>query len=105
MATVTIKANDTAIRFTSAITKSGVAVDLTGASVLMLLKRGATLYSLTAAIDGAATGGNVEYEPGTGFPTIAGTYQQEGEVTFSDATKLTFPSDAYNTVIITDDLN
>jgi hypothetical protein len=104
MTTATIKSNDTAIIFTSTLTKNDVAIDLTGASVLMLLRKGSTSYSLAATIVSAAAG-TVSYTPGTGFPTEAGKYSQEWEITFSGGTKLTCPSGEYNKVIIADDLN
>jgi len=109
MARVKIKSGDTAIEFTDTLTKDSVAVDLTGISAVVFLLELAdapyTRVSLTAAVDGDATLGNVKYTVGTGFPTTVGEYRQEWQVTMSDATILTFPSNSYNVVQILSDLN
>lgn len=111
MSTVKIKADDTAITFTNgttALAVDGTTLDLTGATILFLLKlidSPYTAYSLTAAIRGTATAGNVTYTRASGFPTVAGQYKQEWQVTQSGGTILTFPSGGYNIVNILDDLN
>tara|TARA_R110000868_G_C10831439_1_gene759407 strand:- start:330 stop:668 length:339 start_codon:yes stop_codon:yes gene_type:complete len=112
MSTVKIKADDTAIEFTNPAGEpleiDGVTVNLTGASIKFLLRMldaPYTQYSLTAAIDGTATDGNVTYTLGTGFPTTPGQYRQEWQVTFADSTILTFPSSGYNVLEIVNDLN
>lgn len=105
--TVIVKSGDTAIEFTDTLTQDGVAVDLTGATVLFLLRlrlEPFTAYSLAATIVTAASG-TVKYVPGAGYPTAVGKYEQEWQVTFGDATVLTFPSSGYNTLIIESDLN
>lgn len=88
---------------------NGTTVDLTNATtVLFLLKlvdAPYTAYSLTGAVDGTATNGDVKYVVASGFPTVAGKYKQEWEVTFSDGTKLTFPNEGYNYLLVEDDLN
>ena len=106
MATVEIKSGDTAISFDGTLTQNGSAVDLTSATVKFLLKHrtSGTAYVLNAIVIDAEAG-TVRYVPGVGFPTTAGTYNQEWEVTFADTTVLTFPSSGYNALIITDDLN
>ena len=108
MTTVKIKSGDTAIEFTSTLRIDDTAVNLTGATVVMLLKlieSPFTAYSLTASAVSPAAGTVRSLGSASGFPTVSGSYKQEWEVTFSDATKLTFPSDDYNTVLIQDDLN
>jgi len=108
MPTVTIKRNDTSLLFTDTLLTNGIAVDLTGASVIFLIKRkgdNTSAFSAAATITDAPSG-QVEYGgplPG-GFPTAAGIYAHEWEVTFSDSSILTFPSDGNNTVIIDPDL-
>jgi hypothetical protein len=88
---------------------NGTTVDLTTAtSVLFLLKLTTspfTAYSLTGAVDGTATNGDVKYVVASGFPTAEGRYAQEWEVTFSDGAKLTFPNGDYNFLVILPDLN
>ena len=108
MTTVKMKANDTGQIFNGTLTIEGSAVNLSGASVLMLLKlveSPYTAYSLSATVVSAA-GGTVRCLASvSGFPTVAGTYKQEWEVTFSDTTKLSFPSNGYNFIQMLDDLN
>lgn len=93
----------------SPLTIDGTTADLTTAtSILFLLKAiesPYTAYSLTGAVNGTATAGNVKYVVAAGFPTTPGKYKQEWEITFSDGTKHTFPSDDYNYVEIIPDLN
>ena len=127
MSTVKIKADDTAITFTNPryraagtlsasdpgqaaepLAVNGVTLNLTGATILFLMKLIAspyTAYSLAASIDGTATAGNVTYTSASGFPTVVGQYKQEWQVTQSGGTILTFPSGGYNIVHILDDLN
>ena len=69
MSSVKIKSGDTAIEFTNPtgepLAIDGVTLDLTGATILFLLKLTEapyTAYSLTAAADGNPTAGNVVYE-------------------------------------------
>jgi hypothetical protein len=106
MSKTSIKSGDTAIEFTATLTRNNVPVNLTSSSVKFLLRNRATgtAFSATATIVVAAAG-TVSYEPGVGFPTTAGNYSQEWEVTFPDTTVLTFPSAGYNTLVIEDDLN
>lgn len=99
-----IKAFDTAVTFTDTLMLGGSAVNLDGAAVLFILERNGTVFSAPATIVTPASGA-VSYQPSAGFPTAAGDYRQEWEVTFPDSTKLTFPGDAYNKVTIIADLN
>lgn len=99
-----IKSQDTAVTFTDTLTLDGAAVNLTGATVLFLIANESLAFSGAATVVNAASG-TVRYLPGAGFPTTPGLYQQEWEVTFADASKLTFPSDRYNKVTILEDLN
>lgn len=112
MTKATTKAKDTGQQFTNPagqpLTKDGVIVDLTGATILFLLRLKSspyTKYSLLAAIDGTATAGNVKYVIGSGYPTTPGSYDQEWEVTLSSGKILTFPNEGYNTLEIEEDLN
>lgn len=109
MTKVSIKQSDTAIEFTANLTKNSVVVNLTGVTsvlfLLTLMDSPYTAYSLTAAVDGTATAGNVIYTVGAGFPTVVGLYRQEWQITLSGGTILTFPSSSYNVVEIEADLN
>lgn len=108
MATDKIKANDTRQQLTGTLELDGAAVNLTGCTILCLLKLNEspyTAYSLSASIVSAVAGTVKCLATTSGFPTVAGTYKQEWQVTFGDATILTFPSNAWNTLIILDDLN
>jgi len=101
-----IKSFDTAIVFSDTLTIDGVAADLSSTTVLFILKAADdTVFSAAATVDADPTTGAVTYVPSAGFPTTAGSYKQEWEVTFLDTTKLTFPSDGYNKVTIIEDLN
>jgi hypothetical protein len=104
-----IKAFDTAIDFTLKAEVNDAALDLTGATVLFLMKStaaGTTVFSATATVDAAdAENGIATYTPNGAFPTAAGVYEQEWEVTQSDGTVLTFPLTSKNKVTIIEDLN
>lgn len=104
MSAVTIKRHDTAILFTDTLVKNGAPLNLTNCSVKFLLKKKSTVFSATATVVNALTG-QVSYGPNVNLPDALGTYNQEWEVTFNDATVLTFPSSTYNTVTILEDLN
>ena len=103
---VKMKSGDTSMAFSSTLLIDGVAVNLTGCTVLFLLKSfiGGTETSLNATIV-SAVAGTVKYIVGNGFPTTAGKYRQEWQVTFTDNSVLTFPNGAYNEVEILADLN
>jgi hypothetical protein len=115
MATVIVKRHDTAAIFYDTLTVNGVAYSLVGATVKFVLKKGASVFQDTASIENA-TSGTVSYQPGTGFPTDLGEYDQEWEVTKSGK-KLSFPvsvrlnrvtgkyDPVHNKVIIIEDLN
>jgi hypothetical protein len=108
MATDKIKANDTRQQLTATLELDGSAVNLSGCTILCLLKLNEspfTAYSIAAEIVSAAAGTVKCLASTSGFPTVAGTYKQEWQVTFGDATVLTFPSNSYNELKILDDLN
>ena len=106
MSDITIKSHDTGITFSDTLTLDGVPFDLTSCSVkfLMRLKSGGTAFSATATIVDASAG-TVSYQPGANFPTTAGRYYQEWEVTTSASKVLSFPGNSYNSIRIIDDLN
>ena len=105
MTTPTIKAGDDAGTFSDALYLDSVAINLTGCSVLFLMRKdGGVVFSATATIVSAAAG-TVRYTIGTGFPTTPGKYKQEWQITQANSKILTVPSNGYNEVIILDDLN
>ena len=103
MADLTVKQGDTAVVFTDSLTIDGVASDLTGATVLFLLKKDNTEFSVSATIVNAALG-QVSYGPGV-LPLVSGRWKQEWEVTYASGNVLTFPSAGYNYLTIQKDLN
>jgi hypothetical protein len=106
MSVVTVKQRDTAQVFTDSLTQDGLALDLTDATVLFLLRHEDTgeEFSDDAVIEGDPQNGDVSFGPGV-LPTTPGVWKQEWEVTLVDDTVLTFPNDGYNDVIIRPDLN
>jgi len=101
----TIKTGDTspAIEYTLLEPDGTTPQSLVGASVRFHMRLQNT--SGDAAVDSAATitddaGGGVRYSWATGDTAIAGTYDAEFEVTFSDGTVETFPNSNFITVII-----
>lgn len=94
--------------FVDQLLKDGVAIPLTGATILFLLKLTTdpfTTYSFSASITNAGEG-RVEYViVYPGFPTLAGTYDQEWEITFPGQAPITVPNQRYHTLIILPDLN
>lgn len=104
MTTVTLKQNDTEGLFTDTLKVDDVVVDLTGCAVRFLLRKPGISISQNATIVDALTG-SVSYQPTAEDVAIAGKYQQEWEVAFSEFQVLTFPNNGWNTVIIKDDLD
>lgn len=102
---VKMKSGDTSMAFTSTLLVDGVAVNLTGCSVLFLLKSLQGSETSLAAVVISAVAGTVKYTIGNGFPTVTGKYRQEWQVTFPDNSVLTFPNGTYNEVEILADLN
>ena len=102
-----IKKNDTSPKMLATLQDaSGVAVNLTGASVRFHLR---TLDGLSTVVDAAATivtaaSGIVRYTWGAPDTATAGSYQAEFEVTYADASVETFPNDGYISVEILDDI-
>jgi hypothetical protein len=111
MTTVEMKSGNTGIEFTSSLETNAAPVDLTGATVVFLLKLSEppnTAYAMPASVVGTATAGNVKsLSSESGFPTALGKYKQLWYVTLATGKTLSFPSnddDEYNYIIIKDDL-
>jgi len=108
MPTITkIKRNDTAPPFTATLRDAaGAVVDITGASVLFLMRDPRTR---TLKVSGAMTildaaGGRVSYAWAAGDTDKAAVYQVEIQVTFSDSTIETFPNTAHHRLEVLKDL-
>lgn len=107
MATHAIKRNDTrpfpAVNLTY---DDGSPVVLSGASVVfkMHASDGSLKVNAAAVVTDAANGG-VEYQPVTGDFDEAGRFPAEWEVTFGDGTVQTFPTLAWDYVIVRSDLD
>jgi hypothetical protein len=93
---IQLKRNDTKDTISYTMTYAdGTAVNLTGATVRFVMGKGKTLItSATADIVSAATG-KVEYTLKESDTLVAGNFNAEFEVTFSDGKIKTFPSDGY----------
>jgi hypothetical protein len=113
MSAVKVKRNDIGVTFTGTLTLT-TAADWTGATVRWLLKNKASyetasgVGSFTGYGDGTvgeSTTAAVSYATVAGNLAKSGVNYQEWEVTFADGSVITFPSDAWNTVTILDDLS
>lgn len=103
MADFHIKQNDRKEPFNATLKdSSGVAVDLTGATVLFRLRQfgaAAAKVNASAAIISAAAG-TVRYSWASGDTDSPGEYEAEFQVTFSDGTIQTFPNAGVLSVLI-----
>lgn len=104
--TVNLKRNDTK-DVISYITKypNGSIVDLTGATVRFIMGKGNKLITESPANVVNASTGEVEYQLQETDTAIAGTFNAEFEVTFSDGKIKTFPNDGYIEVKITPNID
>jgi BppU N-terminal domain len=109
MSSITIKRYDTEGKFVDTLKVNGEPIDLTGASVKFLMKRGTTLISHPATITQTApppdpSAGGVEYQPVLADVSTLGKYKHEWEITFGNGKVLTVPNDSYNFIKIIRDL-
>ena len=109
MPTFRIKRNDTRPFLTATLFDGdGAAVDLTGASATFLLadNQGDLVFEKTAVVepDQVANRGGLRYEWEAGDLATVGTYRGEFEVTFTDATKQSFPTRGHIWVKVHTDL-
>ena len=102
MADFKIKRNDTKPAINVTLAVDGSVVDLTDATVMFHM---GSIVNATATVVNA-TAGTVQYEWAAEDTMVAGCYQAEFEVTFSDDSIETFPNDwdGRLTVIISKDL-
>ena len=86
---------------------TGAAVDLTGASVVFVLRRReATTATVNAAatVVGSASDGRVKYSWGASDTATTGTYDAEWQVTFSGGLVEKFPNAGHLEVVIVEKL-
>lgn len=104
--TIYIKEGDTARAWTDTLTLDGDPIDLTDATVVLVKRRVGVCDSeerLEADIVSSAAG-TVSYQPLENDVEIAGTFELEWEITFSDDSVLTVPTSGYIRLIILRDL-
>lgn len=90
---VYLKRGDTARKITDTLSLSGLPIDLTGATVVLVWAlAGSVAQRKTASIVGDPTTGNVSYAPTTEDVATAGVVRIEWEITFADTTVLTVPT-------------
>jgi len=108
MPTITkIKRNDTRPSFTATLVDAtGAAVDLTGASVLFLMRNPRTraLKVSGAMVIVSEPLGQVRYDWAAGDTDKAAVYQVECQVTFGDSTIETFPNGSHHRLEVLKDL-
>ena len=108
MAEIYIKQRDTARNITDTLTLGGSAIDLTGATVVMVWRDTGTpanVYRRTTVTITDAAAGAVSYAPATADVASAGRFEFEWEITFGDSTILSVPTQDYHILNIEDDLD
>jgi hypothetical protein len=93
---IQLKRNDTKDTISYTMTYAdGTPVNLTGATVRFVMGKGKTLITSSATTIISAATGKVEYTLKESDTLVAGNFNAEFEVTFSDGKVKTFPSDGY----------
>lgn len=105
MKTVKVKQNDTARSLEAQLLFKGLAIDLTGATVYVLIKKlNASTGVRKPAVIVDSFLGLVEYALQEDDTAVAGNYYVEWEIIFSDGSVLTVPDDSYLMLVIIADL-
>jgi hypothetical protein len=102
------KTFDTAPAFLCALSDANGPINLTGATVLFIMKLYGSSGSTKVASAGTvadALNGIVSYQPVTADTNTAADYSAEWEITYSSGKKQTFPDPGYLLVRVTADLN
>ena len=106
--TSSIKQNDSSPAFTATLRDGdGDVVDLTNATARFLMRNRRTREQKVAAAASVTdeSGGRISYQWLAGDTDTPGVFQVEIEVTFSDETVATFPSDGYHQLTILAEIN
>jgi lysophospholipase L1-like esterase len=94
--TVQLKRNDTKDTISYTVTNlDGSVVNLTGASIKFVMGKNKTLITNATATIVSAAAGTVSYTLTESDTLVAGTFNAEFEVTFSDGKVKTYPSNGY----------
>ncbi len=103
----TIKRGDTARSVSDNLSMNGVPIDLTGASVVLVLSvlsiEAKTTFRRTASITDASNGG-VEYQFINEDVRNSGMLSMEWEITFADGSVLKVPDSQYILIRVVPDL-
>lgn len=100
----TIKQGDRLPAFADTLKEpDGSAADLTGATILFIM-RGPVTKSGAGSIVGVATLGQARYDWATGDTDTSGLYIGEWEVTYSGSRKETYPNGRYLGIRVLEDL-
>jgi len=112
--TFTLKRNDTAPSLEATLSDDNGAIDLTGASVMFVMKTAPTRACNTPSVSAFSlkkagvvaddAGGVVRYDWEAVDTLTEGNYRGEFEVTFVDGKVWTFPSSGYIPISIQEDL-
>src|SRR5688500_13812123 len=102
----TIKQHDTHPPLDAVLTMGAppTPVDLTGATVKLLLKTATGTATVGACTIVSAAAGSVRYQWVAGDTASVETFSGEFEVTWGDGKITTFPNDGYFTVVVKPDL-
>jgi len=101
MATIRRKQGDTYPPIEATLeNKDGTAINLTGATVAFHTKRAGTVVTNAAATVTDATGGEVSYTLVAADTAAAGEYEIEWEITFSDGSTQSVPTDRNDILIV-----
>jgi hypothetical protein len=98
--TIFMKRGDTAPFFRAQCTDNGAAVNLTGTTAKLIIRKPSGAVINTSATVEGGTSGWVRRTWGSSDLDEVGDYKIEVEITWADATKQTFPPDDYERLVV-----
>lgn len=103
----TRKRHDTGYPITATLKARGAPVNLTGATVSIIMKRGTTVTLNTECevLDQTSYPGQVRYQFEEADVATSGVYLVEWQVSFTDGSIATFPNSQHEQLRIIDDLD
>ena len=104
MADLTVKQHDTWPPVRATLSDASGPIDLTGATQIKLILKGATVTITGNCTVVSAPAGTVSYTWAAGDTAVAGDYQGEFEITWPGGKVETVPNDSYLAVTIKADL-